>query len=88
MTKETIIALCKKYLKDFPVDNITFEIDPKCVREKEHGWRVLLTPSHLPERMTYYYEELAIVEEDLSEKENINILFSTGDPANLLAEVA
>jgi hypothetical protein len=86
-TPEKVLQVVKENLKDFPVDGMTFEIEEKCVREGEFGWRVVLSPSHLPDRMTYYYEELAIIEENIAEKEGFRVFFTTGQPQNLLTEV-
>ena len=80
MTKDKIIQLAKASLANFRVEGITFEVPESRVRQTEHGWRVTLVPSHLPKRMSPYYEELAIIVEDIAEQEGVNILFSTADP--------
>ena len=80
MTKDKIIQLTKAHLANFRIEGITFEVPESRIRQTEHGWRVTLVPSHLPDRMSPYYEELAIVEEEIAEREDINILFSTADP--------
>ena len=83
MTQEDVAKLVRAGLIGFRVAGITFEVPEAKIRQTEHGWRVTLVPSHLPERMSPYYEELAIIEEELSEREGINVLFSTADPVDL-----
>jgi hypothetical protein len=83
-----VLRMVRKYLQNFPIDNITFTVEESGITSLTHGWRVVICASHLPERMSPYYEELAIIEEDIAEKEGVNVLFTTGRPQNLLAEVA
>jgi hypothetical protein len=87
-TPQEVAQIVRQYLANFPVDGMTFEIEEKRIREGEFGWRVVLSPSHLPERMSPYYEEIAIIEEDIAQKEGFRVFFTTGQPQNFLAEVA
>lgn len=56
----------------FVVDADVYKIDD--------WWRVPVRPSRWPKRMFELYEVLAEVEDNLQEREHLNILLATGEP--------
>ena len=82
LTALDVANLVRRYLKDVRLGDgsIYLEVDAEHIHRGEHSWRVPVRPSRWPKRMFEYYEVLAEVEEEISEKENQNILFSTGEP--------
>ena len=81
-TPQDVADVVRRYLKDVRIGDggIYLEVDVEHIRRGEHSWRVPVRPLRWPKRMFEYYGVLAEIEEEISEKENLNILFSTGEP--------
>jgi hypothetical protein len=88
LTPASVADLVRRYLKDVRLGDgsIYLEVDAEHVYRGEFSWRVPVHPSRWPQRMFEYYEVLAEVEQDIAEKENLNVLFSTGEPLTEEAE--
>ena len=62
-------------------------VDADVYRTGEY-WLVPVNFSRWPQRMSDFYEDLAIVEDDLQEQDHLNILLATGVPLEEEAEAA
>ena len=81
-TTSDVVQLVRRYLADVRLDggSIYLEVDESHIRRSDNWWRVPVRLSRWPKRMFDYYTVLAEVEQEIAEKENLNILFSTGEP--------
>src|SRR5438552_2673909 len=70
----------REYLDRRGHNGISFEVVDEELRQEDHWWRVPIHPSAEPEKRYWYYETLAEVEEDLSEKEGISAWLVPSDP--------
>jgi hypothetical protein len=69
-----------EYLKERRPGGVTVAVDPEGVQERESSWRVRVRPSEEPSRLFRYYEDLADVEIELEEREQLNVWLVTADP--------
>jgi hypothetical protein len=65
---------------------VTLHVVDDDVYKVDNWWRVPVRPSRWPKRMSDFYEDLAEVEEDIQEREHLNILLATGQPLEEEAE--
>ena len=86
-TKETVARKVRERLKDVSVTGITMEVGEENIHKVDNWWRVPIRPSRWPKKMFEFYEVLAEVENDLQEKEHLDVLLFTGDPLEEEEEV-
>jgi len=65
---------------------VTLQVDDEDFYKEGDWWCVPIRPSRWPKRMADFYEALAEVEDDIQERENLNILLATGHPLEEDAE--
>jgi hypothetical protein len=87
LTKETVAQKVRERLKNVSVTGITMEVGDENIHKVDNWWRVPIRPSRWPKRMFEFYEVLAEVENDLQEKEHLDVLLFTGDPLEEEEEV-
>ena len=87
LTKETVAQKVRERLKDVSVTGITMEVGEENIHKVDNWWRVPIRPSRWPKKMFEFYEVLAEVENDLQEKEHLDVLLFTGDPLEEEEEV-
>lgn len=80
LTKEAVAEKVRERLKNVSVAGITMEVGDGNIHKVDNWWRVPIRPSRWPKRMFEFYEVLAEVENDLQEKEHLDVLLFTGDP--------
>ena len=80
VTKERVAEKVRERLKGVAVTGITIEVGESGIQKVDDWWRVPIRPSRWPKRMFEFYEVLAEVEDDLQEREHLNILLATGEP--------
>ena len=80
MSNKEVAEMVQQYLADRRLGDIYFMVNEERIRNGDNWWRVPVRPSRLPEKLFTFYELLAEVEEEIREKENINILLMTGEP--------
>ncbi len=88
MTKEVVAEKVRAELKHVQVNGVTLEVVDADVYKVDNWWRVPVRPSRWPKRMFELYEALAEVEDDLQEREHLNILLATGYPLEEETEAA
>lgn len=81
VAKNDVVAIARTYLNDVRLDDITVAVDPSYIERREFAWHVGVRPSRYPARMYYLYDELAMVAEEIAEKEGLNVFFVVGEPA-------
>jgi len=60
---------------------VTLEVVEESIYKIDQWWRVPIRPSRWPKRVSDFYETLAEVATDLQEKDNLDVIFFTGAPA-------
>ena len=86
MTKAIVAEKVRQELQGVEVSGITLQVEEADVRKIDNWWRVPVRPSRWPRRMFELYEVLAEVEDNLQEREHLNILLATGTPLDEEAE--
>ena len=80
MTKAVVAEKVREELQGVEVSGITLQVEDDDVYKVDNWWRVPVRPSRWPKRMFELYEVLAEVEDNLQEREHLNILLATGLP--------
>lgn len=80
MTKTDVAEKVRQELRGVEVSGITLQVEDADVYKIDDWWRVPVRPSRWPKRMFELYEVLAEVEDNLQEREHLNILLATGVP--------
>jgi len=80
MTKTIVAEKARQELQGVEVSGITLRVEDEDVYKVDEWWRVPVRPSRWPRRMSDFYEDLAIVEDDVQKREHLNILLATGLP--------
>lgn len=80
MTKQEVAQKVRERLEGVTPGGVTLFVKDDDVYKVDNWWRVPVTPSRWPKRMSDFYEDLAAVTDDLQEAEHLNILLETGEP--------
>ncbi len=80
LTKQEVAQQVQERLTNITPGGVTLHVQESDVRKIDNWWYVPVRPSRWPKRMSDFYEDLAIVEDDLQEQEHLNILLATGVP--------
>lgn len=80
MTKQEVAQKVRERLVNVTPGGVTLYVEDDDVYKIDEWWRVPVRPSRWPRRMSDFYEDLAIVEDDIQEREHLNILLATGVP--------
>lgn len=80
MTKQEVAQKVRDRLVNVTPGGVTLYVEDDDVYKIDEWWRVPVRPSRWPRRMSDFYEDLAIVEDDIQEREHLNILLATGVP--------
>jgi len=73
LTKRNIAELVRGYLSKIRMDGLTVEVVDRGVRQEEQWWYVPVRTNKEPRRLYRLYEELAEVECDIEDKENLHV---------------
>ena len=87
MTKQEVAQKVRERLTIVTPGGVTLHVVDEDVYKVDEWWRVPVRPSRWPRRMSDFYEDLAIVEDDIQEREHLNILLATGMPLEEESEV-
>ncbi len=79
-TKQAVAQKVAEYLRDCHPGGITLEVDANRIRKEDHWWEVPVRPDVEPRKLSEYYEALAHVEEELEEREQLNVFLVPSDP--------
>ncbi len=80
LTKQQVAQKVREHLMGVTPGGVTLHVVDEDVYKVDEWWRVPVRPSRWPKRMSDFYEDLAIVEDDIQEREHLNILLATGLP--------
>lgn len=86
MTEQGVAQKVREQLAGLQRGGVTLQVDDEDVYKEGDWWRVPVRPSRWPQRMAASYEALAEVEDDIQERENLNILLATAYPLEEDAE--
>ncbi len=74
MSEQQVVRLVRRYLQDHqPAGNI-IEVLEQDIRKDGDWWYVPVRPEHQLPKTYRYYEELTAIENELREKEQVDIL--------------
>ncbi len=88
LTKQEVAQKVQERLREVTPGGVTLHVLESDVRKIDNWWYVPVRPSRWPRRMSDFYEDLAIVEDDIQEREHLNILLATGLPLEEEPEAA
>jgi len=80
LNEKGVAEKVREYIRGRQPGGVTLEVDENEIQKVDYWWRVPVRPSAWPAKMFEYYEALAEVESELQEREQLNILLSTGEP--------
>ncbi len=80
VTKQEVAQKVRERLDGVTPGGVALFVKDDDVYKVDDWWRVPVSPSRWPKRMSDFYEDLSIVEDDLQEAEHLNILLETGEP--------
>ena len=81
MTKQQVAQKVRDRLVGIHPGGVTLEVVEESIYKIDQWWRVPIRPSRWPKRVSDFYETLAEVATDLLEKDNLDVIFFTGAPA-------
>ena len=82
LTKAEVAQKVREYTNGRDVDGVTLEVIESDIAKINGWWRVPVRPSAWTKRLSSYYEALADIEATIDENEGLNILLSSGQPAD------
>jgi hypothetical protein len=88
LTKAEVAQKVREYIAGRDVDGVTLEVIENEIVQVNGWWRVPVRPSAWSKRLSSYYEALADIEATIDENEGLNILLSSGQPADVEAVAA
>jgi hypothetical protein len=74
MSKSEITELMRNYLRERDFSGMTLEVVEKGVRQDGDWWLVPVRPKEYLPKTYYYYDQLVNLEDELREKENVEVL--------------
>ena len=80
-TKEFVALKVRERLAGVHSGGITLEVMDTGIYQIDKWRRVPIRPSRWPKRLSDFYETLAEMTDELQEKDQIDVLFFTGAPA-------
>ena len=81
MTKQQVAQKVRDRLVGIHPGGVTLEVVEESIYKIDQWWRFPIRPSRWPKRVSDFYETLAEVATDLQEKDNLDVIFFTGAPA-------
>ena len=78
-SKHHLAETIRLYLDRCQPGGIALEVDPDGIRQVDGWWRVPIRPSIMPGKLYEYNEALATIEQELDEKESLNVVLTTGE---------
>ncbi len=83
LTPSEVADKVRGYVAKTTVGDITLWLDETRIKLQHEIWRIPIRPSREPNPLFPYYDALADLEQEMQDKEGINISISSGDPLNL-----
>ena len=84
MTKYDVQAIVEYHLRQTQVEDpegiITLQLDPSLIVKEPYAWHVGVRPSREPDRQWRFYEELAIIAENIAEQDQLEVHLIPGEP--------
>ena len=80
MTKKEVAQKVRERLTDVTLGGVTLCVVDADIYKTGKYWRVPVSFSRWPAQMSDFYRAMAEVEEDIQEREHLNILLATGMP--------
>ncbi|MDQ2801036.1 MAG: hypothetical protein M3Y13_15495 [Armatimonadota bacterium] len=80
-TKEFVAQKVRERLVGVHPGGVTLEVMDNGIYRIDNWWRVPIRPSQWPKRLSDFYETLAEMTDELQEKDQVDVLFFTGAPA-------
>ena len=74
MSRSEIADIVRKYLRERQFSGMTLEVLDKAVRQDGEWWFVPVRPTEQLPKTYYYYDELASLEEEMRDKEHVEVL--------------
>ena len=88
MTKKEVAQKVREQLTNIQPGGVTLCVVDADIYKTGKWWRVPVSFSRWPTRMSDFYRALAEAEEDIQEREHLNILLATGMPLEEEPEAA
>lgn len=77
-SRESVAQRVRERLVGVQPGGVTLEVVDERVRQIDNWWRVSVRPSHEPERWLAYSRALGELENELREKDQLDVIFATG----------
>jgi len=83
-TANDVQAIVERHLSQAKVEDpegvITLQLDPEYIVKEPYAWHVGVRPSREPDRQWRFYEELAIIAENIAEQDQLEVHLIPGEP--------
>jgi hypothetical protein len=83
-TADDVRAIVERHLTLAQVEDpdgvITLRVDPAYIVREPYAWHVGVRPSREPDRQWRFYEELAIIAENIAEQDRLEVHLIPGEP--------
>ncbi len=83
-TADDVRAVVERHLALAQVEDpdgvITLWVDPSYIVREPYAWHVGVRPSREPDRQWRFYEELAIIAENIAEQDRLEVHLIPGEP--------
>ena len=84
MNANEVQAIVERHLSTAHVEDpegiITLQLDPEFIVKEPYAWHVGVRPSREPDRQWRFYEELAIIAENIAEQDQLEVHLIPGEP--------
>ncbi len=81
MNKAEVASKIRDYVKGRHPGGVSLKVVGEGIQQVTDWWRVPVRPSAWSEKRYAYYEDLAVIEEELKSREHLNVLIATDEPA-------
>jgi hypothetical protein len=83
-TANYVQAIVERHLNLAKVEDpegiITLQLDPTFIVKEPYAWHVGVRPSREPDRQWRFYEELAVIAENIAEQDHLEVHLIPGEP--------
>ena len=83
-TANEVQAIVERHLStahiEDPKGTITLQLDPEFIVREPYAWHVGVRPSREPDRQWRFYEELAVIAENIAEQDQLEVHLIPGEP--------
>ena len=82
LTAQQVADKVRPYFINRSVGDISLQLDEVRITQRNGYWRIPVRPSYWPEPLFPYYDALALLEDEIQNREGIKITLASGDPVN------